>query len=439
VISDMLWTNWALPGTARTTFSTQKELDKKFQRRYGVTFDFKGWYYALPTSTEVGRHLVVRVGNKCFMHTRAPMGHKWMVFAAHTFTKVIAWNDAVDTDIIIDNVLFTGDDPEKLREQSSAFLARAERFGATIGDSTDVGTHVVYRGVDAQLGGSVSVKPAWAQKCARRIEVVLTRPPTAAQMWSLGGMFAWLRGIIPLEVLEDYHLWRDIARAANMAPHKLIRLHKYTAVALLQLKETLARAELPRRELDIPVQPRVIVVTDASLARPLGRWGAIVVTSHITALGGLFPVALCRVASIADLEMAAAALTLHLSRGLERRHIALFMDNTAAAHVLQKGRSAAWRLHVLGKDIHASVRALGATLTVIWIPSELNPADGISRGRNPTDEDISKLQTLARTIGMVSERTGLNKGFENINISICESVLLNILGKGKRKTNNMLV
>jgi len=425
VISDMLWSNWALDDMVHTQFSTQRTLDGMFRRSFGATFDFSGWYYALPVRNGVENYLVVRSGNSLYKHVRAPMGHKWMVFAAHSLTKVIAYTPRVDFDVIIDNVLLASNDEVALKQESDAFVARAKSFGATLGEASGPQRNVTYRGMVVHMGNDVTVKAPWASKCALRITYVLSKDPTAAQVYSLGGMLAWLRGVIPLDVLEDYHWWKDVAKAANASPNKRIRLRSESKTALQQLKMVLTEVPLPTRTLNAPHKPRAVIATDAALTKPLGRWGAIIVTTRITAMGGLFPIALCQVASIADLEMAAVLMAIELSKGLDGKEIMLYTDNQTVQRVLTKRRSCAYRLHMFCKRIHASVRSKGSRLAAaVWIPSTENPADGISRGRNLTDKDVAQTLSLSHKFGVVPEGIDLNREFKKIEPAICHSILL---------------
>jgi len=434
VISDMLWSNWALDDMVKTSFSSQAQLDAKLRARYGATFDFTGWYYALPVREAVGEYLAVRIGDTIYRHARAPMGHKWMVFAAHTLTQVIAWTPHLNHDVIIDNVMYSAEDELLLRRECDAFMSRAALFKATIGEATGPSRSITYRGMVASMAETVTVKRSWAEKCARRISYVLTRGATAAQIYSIGGMLAWLRGVVPIEGLEDYHLWKDIARAANSTPDKRMTLHAASLQALKTIQTILEAEDLPTRKLSEPPRPRALLITDASLARPLGRWGAIVVTTRIRALAGLFPIPLCRVASIADLEMAAVLLAVTLVP-LYNLEIVLIIDNQSAWRVLEKRRSCAWRLHMFGKEIHARVRSLGSSLQARWVPSARNPADGISRGKAMSDADLAQALSLAHEFGVVPEGIGLNKEIERIEVDVCQGILLHSLSIHKGNKN----
>ena len=435
VISDMLWTNWGLPDTFIVNFSTMQQLEALFARNaWARAFDYTGWFYSLTVGERVQLFLAVRIGNRTFVHTRAPMGHKWIVFVAHTFAKVLAWTPHIEHDVIIDNVLYASNNKELLQTEGDAFLARSDKFCATVGEKTEPTTHVTYRGIDAHMGTSIGVKPKWAAKCVKRITVVLDETPNAAQMYSLGGMFAWLRGILQSTTLDDYWLWRTIAKAAGLDQRVRIHLDANTREALMAIRDLMTGPDLPRRDISAQqARAPALLVTDAMQNKPLGRWGAIVVTNTIRTYGGLFPIPFANASSIADLETATVLLALELDNGLHGRDIHLYTDNMVTWRVLQKKRSSAWRLHTLSKKIHLKVRALDATLAVTWIPSAENPADGTSRGKVATDSDSALLRRLGQKTGMVTEGKALPSHFTVIDVAICNEIINLCLHREKQR------
>ena len=232
-------------------------------------------------------------------------------------------------------------------------------------------------------------------------------------------MFAWLRGVIGSAVLDDYFWWRAVARSANTEPHRRIPLDTNVRNALLAIVELLSADVLPARDVTRIQRRRALLVTDASLAKPMGRWGAIIVTTKLVSFAGLFPVAFATVASIADLETAAIWLAL-CECPIRDSDIQAYTDNQITSLVLKKRRSSAWRLHSFARSILKTVSALGSSLKVTWIPSAENPSDGISRGRHLTDHDITLLEILLRKSGMVSEGIALHKGTSVVTVTQCE-------------------
>ena len=71
-----------------------------------------------------------------------------------------------------------------------------------------------------------------------------------------------------------------------------------------------------------------------------------------------------------------------------------FVDNTVAAAVLMKWRTASAGLATVCREIKARVSASRWLLCVAWVPSAQNPADGISRLLSDT-ADVCACRCLA--------------------------------------------
>ncbi len=428
MISDMLWSNATLADSRKVHLSTLEQLLAMGARnRFAVTFDFSGWYYSLAVGELVQPFLCFRVGDKVYTHKRGPMGHKWFVFIAHTITKVLAWDPTVDIDVIIDNVFYASNDADTLEKARTGFIERSTFVHATLGEATLVATSATYRGMIITMGHHVAVKPSWLAKLECRITLCCAPEATAAMIFSVGGMLSWLRGVLAAPVLDDYWLWRTVAKAASLEQWKTIALPPHTVTALKAITQWASTS--PTREITTVHRPPALIITDAMLAKPVGRWGAMTVTSTLRCFGGLFPLPLCKVASIADLETAAIYLTLRASPGLRHMAIHALTDNQVTDQVLRKRRCSAWRLHAFCRAIHASVSALGSTLTTSWIPSAENPTDGISRGRNVSDKDLELLRTLGRNIGMEWEGIAFHKNVNIMSVDECDEFLRQTLSR----------
>jgi len=433
-ISDMLWSNATLDDAMKVKLTSTDELLQVMKdNRFGVTFDFTGWYYSLPVSEEVQPYLCFRVGKKVYTHVRAPMGHKWMVMVAHTITKVLAHTTAVCYDVIIDNVLYAGNDELVLCEERKKFLERCARARATVGEATEVNTTVTYRGIKVEMGVSVTVKQKWADKLRGRIQVLLGGETSAAKVHSVGGMIAWLRGVLPCDLLDDYWLWRLVAVAAQLEGEATVEIQPNAREALRKIHDwILDGATTPRRALrDSRKKARALIVTDASQARPLARWGALVVTDRVTSWTGLFPIPFAKVTSIADLETAAILLTLELAPAVKSYDILALTDNQVTHMVMGKRRCSAWRLHSLVKAIHRTVSVSGGRIRTSWIPTDENPADNLSRGRGVSDGDLEQLLYLRRKFGMDWEGLRSSKEHTVVSVEVSNAVLKHFLQKEK--------
>jgi len=104
----------------KVTFSTLLAVKALSRWRYALAFDFAAYYHQFPLADQVGECLSFRIGDRHFAPTRAPMGHKNMVYVAQATTimlarravKIAEAQTSVEYDIIIDNVVFVGDDRE---------------------------------------------------------------------------------------------------------------------------------------------------------------------------------------------------------------------------------------------------------------------------------------------------------------------------------------
>lgn len=82
------------------------------------------------------------------------------------------------------------------------------------------------------------------------------------------------------------------------------------------------------------------------------------------------------------LELRACLLALHWALSFPSslsRRIFLLVDSTVAFFSLWKGRSSSPQLLMILRKIHSLLLAGGISLSVGWLPSEINPADGPSR------------------------------------------------------------
>eukprot|EP00760_Papus_ankaliazontas_P017258 PhM_4_TR1708/c0_g1_i3/m.34427 len=326
------------------------------------------------------------------------MGHKWFVFVAHTITSVLAWvrTANVQSDIIIDNVLFCGDRTQ-VALANVEFRNRCALVGATIGDMEE-GTIIPHRGVVLNFADkSVGLKPSWIAKFEERVKATFERSPSAAQLYSLGGMLAWARSVLGESPESDYALWRHLATAArnfDNSPNKQLPWPPVARSELQRYAEWLSTQ--PVQQVRQEAMWKTLVVTDAAKDSAGASWGGIIVTDTIQLHSGKF---INNSASIVHYELAAVAET--LARGWERlrNDVVLVTDNTAVQHILSKGRSSAKTLHNLARQILRPLHHAGRAVLPLWVPSAANPADGISRGCEYTAKDASKLHALSEELG----------------------------------------
>jgi hypothetical protein len=414
-ISDTLFSNHMLPDAPTTEFGTLESLLGMCARgAYAATVDFRGWYYQIPIAPAVRPFMSVSVAGEIFEHARAPMGHKWMVFVANTFTKVLAYVDSkVETDVIIDNVLFTGSRAD-VQRAVAMFRMRCGIVGATIGDEAQ-GIAVDHRGVTLDfLAKTVKLKTDWVLKFVARATSTLQHEPTADQLYSLGGMLAWARSVLGAQVPDDYALWRHIAKAARMCAddRPCVKL-PWPPAARRELDGVLAWiSHNPERQARAVYAIESLVVTDAALSPAKASWGGILVTDTVRLWTGTFA---GPQRSIVECEMAAVLLTLERAERFLCSDVVVVSDNTAVVHVIGRGRSSSKCLHNMVKSLHSFFFRCGRSFVCMWVRSEHNPADGISRGKPFTDGDMHLLHSLSEEIGRSLEGDARHLHYNKIN------------------------
>ena len=109
------------------------------QNKFAASFDFKAWFFQFRA---LGQYYAFRdTSGQWYAPVRAPMGHKFHVFCAHTVTKVLLSMALVESnvarvayDVIIDNILVAHNDPTQLQALCDTFHLVCRRYNATIGE-----------------------------------------------------------------------------------------------------------------------------------------------------------------------------------------------------------------------------------------------------------------------------------------------------------------
>ncbi len=381
-----------------------------------ATFDFRCWYYQLRTGDAVSYSMCFRLARRWLRFLVGPMGHKNMVFVAHTITAFLAkealrrcgthTNDVTE-DVIIDNVAFFSHDLATLTQVCDAFIALCAETSATIGDYTPPATHGIHRGMVFDLAaGSVSLKPSWMAEFRARVGSAHAPVPFQA-LESLAGSVAWIFAVLTESAHPlPFYLFREVARYCGR-PMTLVAVWR---CALDELDALVASIEACPAS---PLAPTRLsgtfhLITDACKSGPFSGWGAIaVIGGRIFTTSAVFPTNTS--AHIGELEMRAVALGTHFALALNSQgahNMQILCDNKTCCHVLKKGRSSSRPLHTIARHILQLARSSALRIDVTWIPSQMNPADGLSRGRNFTARDVDLARSLVSMDWVVSEAPG---------------------------------
>jgi hypothetical protein len=392
-IIDLIMANALLCDAPKVTFtSISHQLATAMAASIATSFDMKGWYFAIPVSEAVSRHLAFRTAeNKWYRWLRGPMGHKWFVFVGHIFTSVIAWIPGTKSDIIIDNVLYTETDETRLRATNEVFRSRCAYVGATLGQDTGLITKPDHRGIQYDLvSKSWGLRTTFVEKFRKQVTHALTKPTTAGQWLSIAGKVNWMRQILDITPL---HIWKMTARAAPCNPRRPLAP---TQALIAELRYLYAVASKRQTRAPHPAA-MALLVTDAAKANGKASWGAVLLLpdgSYRTAAHDYDRQAAMDHITALELRALFEAVE-HFN--ITNRSLTWWTDNTAAALVVRSGRTHSFPMWCWLRRIKAAIRTRSLQVAAKWLASELNPADGLSRGHALTEADRYLLEDLART------------------------------------------
>lgn len=410
IISDMLFENAYLDETRKVAFSPMEYMMHRVgASSWAVSFDFSGWYYQLPLSPAVQRHMAYKVGNEWYCFVRSVMGHKHNVFMAHTITTIIAqfppeWKGAIHSDIIIDNVIMYGQSKDTVAAAARWFVARCALCGAQLGpynlEPTQSPTH---RGVRFDLANhTFHIKPDWITKLDKRVKFCLSdNRATVDHFTSIAGMFAYGRVVLRYSA-DDYIFWRFVAKLAQKQGNSRVVMPPSVSRCLQAMSSDVQR-NTPRKA-GVPLKPlKFLIATDASQTRPFAGWGAVLLGSdgRIDIISGIFSIQMAMACHINELEMRAALMAMdHWKVKVQFNKVEFLMDNTVAVAILNLGRSATWNLNSVSRHFRDLSNLHTIEFHCTWIPTTENPADALSRGKAFSDQDEHGIRSLGASFGM---------------------------------------
>lgn len=401
VIFDTLYANsFSLP-LAKTQFRSLPELLAFFKsHRWFVCFDFRAFYYQFALSPEVSRHYIGRIsGSHSFRLLRPAMGHKNTVFVAQVVSSALARLAKLDTqsvqsDVIIDNVCFAGNDLEEMYRVVARFRSMCSEANVVVGEETEISQVVTHRGVTYDSrSGLLRVKNSWRDKFLQRLEH-LVRRPTFDRLRSILGMLAYLRiyfhpraETVGPRLPSTFFLWKTCSRWLAAGTKRRLAFAPCVIHQLIALKEFLESD--PAVNLvasDHLACEDEFLVTDAARDSIFAGWGAVLVRgARVSVAGGSFPLATPE--PIAILEMRAVGLAIsYWQYDLRRRYLQVLTDNTASLFALRKGYSPSWLMNEELIHISEILARQGLRIVVDFIPSKVNPADDPSRGVYTIDD-----------------------------------------------------
>ena len=345
---------------------------------------------------EIAAHWVLKIGKERFTWNRMPMGWSHAVYVAHTVTEFLAAITHPRGVIIvyIDNVYVFGHDREAIDELTAAFLERCKKVNATFEMTTPATDSLVILGILCDLSAKTVALPAsFIEKFKTVLSVLdlcfvgrkgrVGNLPTTQLLWKVFGSLMWGTRVLDIQLCRYGILMNWLSRRASQLaalphlwsspcaiwPTALEELRDLIKVVLENTPKSLAEADGNTYD--------HVMFTDASdyglgvvHCGPVHRgttsrkWGPkmqkkIIAERELCAL----------VQGVREVKEAHPDL----------KNILAHNDNTnVVAWVKRQRGKSAFSNHLLIELF----RLLGETkLTVQYVPSALNIADGPSRKR----------------------------------------------------------
>lgn len=372
-------------------------------KKYFGKTDWKCFYFTYDIPIEVAEYWAIHKKNEgWYVFTRGPMGHKAMVWIAHSTTQFMVWLckqkfPKVEYDEIIDDVAYGGETEQEVNLAIDYMMELASKYKIETSKVQKATKQLTHRGIvlTAMEDGTATLelKDEFVKKATNRVEYIISKGEvTVTQMESIAGMMAWTTAatnlIKDVEKFTPFHIYRKLASLTAMSASAKTKINNTLKKELQQWLKAASKKGVVTNE---KIPPNTLIVTDACKTMFFAGWGGVIVTpgGNVEIMKGKFSE--WQQYHITLLEAMAIEKTIEESKALKQQHYTLIAcDNQAVVQALKKGRSRSYQLHCGVKRILKSVNIAA----VMWIPSDRNPTDGISRDKEWDEEDQIKLATL---------------------------------------------
>eukprot|EP00760_Papus_ankaliazontas_P018008 PhM_4_TR17416/c2_g1_i1/m.82265 len=384
-----------------------------FDGSYCITLDFAAWFDQIPLAD-------VERSNHCFLHnnkwyrlTRLPMGQRQAVDVASTITDMLVsypMPKGIRVDTYIDNIRFLGDVREAVVGAAADFVRRSSLIGAQLNEI------VVERGkwddleqrLDALVvhsGDFLGIEYDYILNRVRVAAKAIKKLRTLYDMMRAGPSFTYqnflaLFGILFFAmqvtrppVARHYYALREYSAVARRVQHDpgIMATQYQTCPSKLRLiarwvEDTLDNAWVNVVPQGSPRDTDFLLVTDASS----WGWGAILwnyKTGDMLDAAGRWESMYegKKTSTWAESEGIARALR-HFFPDGPPSSLVVLTDSEVAAGAFTKGRSAAYAVNKAVQVVQ-DAGYYSAPLSFHHIKGELNPADGLSRGKVLGEEE----------------------------------------------------
>lgn len=336
-----------------------------------VTADAAAFYQQFVVPAHSRRFYCFSVGDRLFCLKVIPTGARPCSSMAQAVTESLARGAAPNQphSAYIDNLrIFSSDTLATVRDLKS----RALHYNITLNEEITIGDPHQFLGI-LYDHGRVSLAPKSVLKASALLaELSSNRRLFFGRLEQMFGLVMWGAQVLRLNLSNFFYVFKFFARQARAGTLEKDRVTLWRA-AFHQLRDwtKLLVANTPR--IADASFPSFVVYTDAC---PSG-WGAVYfLHGNKFFANGRFAAE----APIHELEERAVLAALLLLQRFDVPHTCeLFIDNTVALTALLKTRSKNFHLNRVVQDIHRVVREKNIVLSPVYVPSELNLADGPSR------------------------------------------------------------
>ena len=394
VVTDCLSSNVLCQDSAKTEFTPIRRLGQFIlAAKVAVAVDMKAWYFQFKLDPKVRKYFQYMVNGSLFQFCRLPMGFKNSGSIAHQTALYLALIscDGLDVqfDVYIDNIIFFANDAALVDQVLQRFKSHCAYYQCVIGEVSDISACITYRGVQMDfLNKTLRLGTKFRNKFLYRLSRL---SGSWAQYRSLIGML--ISGYMSLNIplAEIYYCLKYLAR--NAYTPEATHVQPWAAVvAELEKATKLFTDNVPRTVTSNP-HNQIVVITDACGENSTGA--SIVITPNgriYTATYDLDSPS----SSINDLETLVLFHTLKKYPFLfNQTLIHAYADNTAMIATLTAGHSKSWFLNMAVRNTLALVTDYRSRLALTYVPSELNPSDGLSRDKGFSTQDRRRSKSIA--------------------------------------------
>jgi hypothetical protein len=320
---------------------------------------------------------------------RLPMGFIRAVEMVQGFlvwaTKPLSWMGL--TDVYVDNVAFFM--VHRCEGAREVMLLWLNQLGITIGDSSE-GFVLIHRGMVFDVEGKrVRLKDEFVEKTSLR-QIAYDRSGAWGDLRGLMGSVTYGIQCMGLPIGLLFHVWKQVARLSTVNPKRIVRLWK-SADRELSRAVTLVKQNKWRKVCDFR-DGSVVIFTDAALAA-----GATTLAGIIMWQGKRreWDWSFNTEADIATCEIWALLETIKRFAGvLKGRQVRWYSDNVVALCAMARGGSKNFQVNRIACDVWMWAHQFNTRLEVIYVPSALNPADPLTRGRYLSPENEQMLSMV---------------------------------------------